>query len=297
MISVLIPTYNYNFFPLIKEIHRQLIDENLPFEIICIDDASAYKFKENDNLVHLEKASYYMLEKNMGRSAIRNYLAQKAKFEWLLFLDVDVFPKESGFINNYIFTIKNTVNEGVFCGGLVYDTILNDDNKYLRWNFGRNREQRDLIFRLKKPYKTFLTSNFLINKQVFSKIKFNEKILLYGYEDVVFAIDLKKNKIKINHIENSVYHLGLESNFEYLSKTKNALNNLKLLSDKKIILSNDVKLLRAHKDIKKFYIDYLFAKIYQLFGKYMEETLIKGKSKLFMFDFFKITYLSYIYRS
>ncbi|MDP3353378.1 MAG: glycosyltransferase [Flavobacteriaceae bacterium] len=297
MVSVLIPTYNYNFFPLVKEIHRQLINENLPFEIICIDDASDYKFKENDNLVHLENASYYMLEKNKGRSAIRNYLAQKAKFEWLLFLDVDVFPKESDFIKKYIYAIRNTANESVFCGGLAYDKISIDDNKYLRWNFGRNREQRELIFRLKKPYKTFFTSNFLINKQVFSKIKFNEEISLYGYEDVVFAIDLKREKVKINHIENLVYHLGLESNDEYLRKTKVALDNLKLLSDKNIIYCIDVKLLRAHENIKKFYFDYLLGKVYQFLGKYLEKYLIKGKSKLFIFDFFKITYLSYIYRN
>lgn len=294
MISVLIPTYNYNFFPLLKELHQQLTSENIPFEIICIDDASEFKFTECENL---ENTSYFKLEKNIGRSSIRNYLANKANYEWLLFLDVDVFPKDSDFIKNYICAIQKNIKESVFCGGLLYKRISLEDNKYLRWNFGRKREQRDLIYRLKNPYSVFVSSNFMIRKQFFHKIKFNEEISSYGYEDVVFAIDLKNAKVKINHIDNSVYHLGIESNIEYLRKTKVALNNLKLLSDKNIIQNSSVKLLRVHRSIKNYQIDFLLAKIYQFFGKYFEKYLIKRKSKLFMFDFFKIIYLSYLYRN
>lgn len=297
MLSVLIPSYNYNFFPLVKEIHKQLVNENILFEIICIDDASDFKFNENDSLVNLENTNYFKLEKNIGRSAIRNYLAKNAKYEWLLFLDVDVFPKESDFIKNYLTIIKNSVKESVYCGGLIYEVNCFDERKFLRWNFGKNREQRDLVFRLRKTYKTFFSANFLIHNQVFSKVKFNEKILLYGYEDVVFALDLKKLGYSINHIENLVYHLGIESNEEYLRKTKIAIENLKFLSDEKIILKDDVKILRVYKKVKKFYIDYLLSKLYQFFGKYVEAYLVKGNSKLFMFDFFKISYLSYLYKN
>ncbi|MDP2088840.1 MAG: glycosyltransferase [Flavobacteriaceae bacterium] len=297
MLSVLIPSYNYNFFPLVKELHQQLNNENISFEIICIDDASELKFNENDELVNLENVSHHILEKNIGRSAIRNKLADQAVFEWLLFLDVDVFPKDSNFIKNYISVIQNSVVESVFCGGVVYEKNTPEISKYLRWNFGRNREQRDLISRLKNPYKTFFSSNFLINKQLFNTINFNKEISLYGYEDVVFSLDLKKSGFIINHIENSVYHLGLESNIDYLRKTKVAIENLKLLSEKKIILNNDVKLLRTYKNINMFYFDYLLGGLYQFFGRYLEKYLIKGKSKLFMFDFFKISYISYIYRN
>ena len=40
MLSVLIPTYNYNAVSLVKELHKQLLDSNIVFEIICIDDGS-----------------------------------------------------------------------------------------------------------------------------------------------------------------------------------------------------------------------------------------------------------------
>ena len=40
MLSVLIPTYNYNAFSLVEELHRQLTLEAIIFEIICLDDGS-----------------------------------------------------------------------------------------------------------------------------------------------------------------------------------------------------------------------------------------------------------------
>ena len=40
MLSVLIPTYDYNCFPFVHELHNQLLKEKISFEIICFDDGS-----------------------------------------------------------------------------------------------------------------------------------------------------------------------------------------------------------------------------------------------------------------
>ena len=40
MISVLIPTYNYNVNNLVNNVHKQLVISHIPFEIICLDDCS-----------------------------------------------------------------------------------------------------------------------------------------------------------------------------------------------------------------------------------------------------------------
>ena len=40
MLSILIPTYNYNVFPLAQSIHKQCSDIDIDFEIIVLDDAS-----------------------------------------------------------------------------------------------------------------------------------------------------------------------------------------------------------------------------------------------------------------
>ncbi len=39
MLSILIPVFNYNIYPLVSELQQAII-ENIVFEIITIDDAS-----------------------------------------------------------------------------------------------------------------------------------------------------------------------------------------------------------------------------------------------------------------
>ena len=89
MLSILIPTYNYNIFPLVTELVNQAKVLKIEFEIITIDDGSNQFQIENHKINHLENCSYTVLSNNIGRSSIRNLLAKKAKFKWLLFLDAD----------------------------------------------------------------------------------------------------------------------------------------------------------------------------------------------------------------
>ena len=56
--------------------------------------------------------SYKFLERNMGRSFVRNRLSEKAKYNWLLFMDADVSPKSNLYIKKYIDNIK--INSEVF---------------------------------------------------------------------------------------------------------------------------------------------------------------------------------------
>ena len=82
MLSVLIPTYNYTAFSLVKEMHQQLILEAIKFEIICLDDGSHSPLNsKNEKINTLSFSSFKSLEKNIGRSAIRNVLAHTAKYK------------------------------------------------------------------------------------------------------------------------------------------------------------------------------------------------------------------------
>ncbi|MDO9262156.1 MAG: glycosyltransferase family A protein [Flavobacteriaceae bacterium] len=295
MLSILLPSYNYNLFPLVKELHQQLINENIPFEIVCMDDASELTFVENNLLVNLEHVSFHILEKNIGRSAIRNKLAEKATYNWLLFLDADVFPKDSNFIKNYIAVIlNNTQNKTVYCGGIIYNTEIESENIYLRWNVGRNGEQCLIEERIKNPFRKFFSANFLIQKESFKEIKFNQYLNTYGYEDVIFASDLKINNFLIVHFQNYVYHLGIEFNADYLNKTKIAIESLLKYYQKGILNKENVKLLIYYERIHKLKAVFLFSFIYKVIGKSVENYLTKGKSKIVVFNFYKIIYFCYL---
>ena len=120
MLSVLIPTYNYNISTLVEEIHSQLIQTNATFEILCLDDHSTKleTIKQNERINSFSNASYSVLPENIGRSRIRNLLAKKATYDWLLFLDADVIPVEKDFISKYIEAISS--EKEVIYGGILY---------------------------------------------------------------------------------------------------------------------------------------------------------------------------------
>src|SRR5690606_32166880 len=86
MLSILIPTYQYNIVPLVEELHRQCVEQpNLIFEILINDDASTYD-GENPSIERLSNCFYYKQLTNKGLSASRNFLIEKARYSWCLFL-------------------------------------------------------------------------------------------------------------------------------------------------------------------------------------------------------------------
>ncbi len=81
MLSILIPVYNFDIRKLVVDLHFCCTSENIKFEIICFDDGSERAFKEiNAELKHLSNCTYTELPQNIGRSAIRNKLAQNANY-------------------------------------------------------------------------------------------------------------------------------------------------------------------------------------------------------------------------
>lgn len=294
MLSVLIPIYNINYFPLVQNLIKQLEKEECEFEIICIDDASTKIIKENDQLNKFDKVFIFKLQQNIGRSNIRNLLTTKAKYNWLLFLDADTLPTHPKFINRYINIIKSGPKEQVFSGGLAYRKEDITENNHLRYRYGKSRESISPTERSKNPYASLLMSNTLIEKTVFKKVQFNSEILHYGHEDSIFSQDLQTASVKVKHIDNPVFHTGLENNDVFIRKSKVAVKNLWELYRKGLIKPETNKLLRWHIRIKKFFILPLFSFIYKTNHKSFENTLFKKNPSLLLFDFYRLSYLSYL---
>lgn len=282
MLSILIPTYNYNVLPLCEILSKQAQQQNIDFEIICVDDASEQHF-DNHKINSLENASYIKNAINIGRSSIRNLLASKAKFKYLLFLDADVIPVHNSFIKNYILQIQE--NNCVICGGLEYKNI-SEQRGLLRFKFGKKSEEVSEDIRNTKPYKYFFTSNFLIEAKLFQSIKFDESLKQYGREDLLFSLNLKSRKVNIFHINNPVYHLGLDENSVFVSKTEKAMKNLIYLESKKKVKTEEVSLLKAVDGIRKFGLLIFVAS----FHTYFRNKAINNASVLY-FNFMKVAYL------
>lgn len=293
MLSILIPIYNYNAYPLVLELHKQCSDCGINFEIIGIDDASTQHKSKNNAIQFLTSCSFVELSENIGRSKIRNLLASKANYDWLLYLDCDTFPKNSDFILNYISRINLSAKK-VFFGGIFYPKEKPTSDQLLRWIFGQKREAIPLSERKKNLYSTTFVSNILIKKTVFDAILFDEKITNYGYEDFAFIQNLKLENIDIEHIENAVFHLNLETSSLFLSKTKTALETLLIISKTTSKIEIDSKIIKTHKMLCDLKINLWIAKLFQKLQSRLEHHLTSEKPTLIAFDCYKIGYFCYL---
>ncbi len=289
MLSILIPTYNFDAEKLIFDLHEQAEKERIKFEIIIADDASDKVFRNiNKETETLHNVKYIQLSKNSGRSKIRNFLAEQAKYKYLLFIDCDMTIENPNFIHNYLLHAKNN---SVICGGINYSTEPPENREFFfRWYYGIHREKSSPENRNLNPYVSFMTGNFLIHKDIFKSIEFNEQLKEYGHEDTLFGIELKRKNINIKHIDNTLIHNGLETSEAFISKTKKGIDNLIFLTDNLNYpeLFENIKLLKTAKKLRL--LKPLFLILFNMSTQYLIKNFESNKPKLFLFDLYKLGY-------
>lgn len=291
MLSILIPTYNYSTVSLVQELKNQLSKIDLKFEILVLDDASNNQEIINENLkINLiENCQYIINSENLGRGLNINKLVSLSKYENLLIMDCDTFPKDKLFIERYYNSIKKS-NDSVVYGGIDYQKTKPKDEEMLRWIYGKKRERIDLKTRIENPYHYVLTSNILIKKAVLERFPFPEYIKTYGFEDLVLVLNLKENHIPIIHIENPSIHLNLEKSIVFIEKYHSSLKNLKFLIATNKISSSDSRLTKLYFKLKKFKLDYLVIKIFETSKNVILRNLTSKNPSLALFDFYRLGY-------
>jgi len=174
MLSILIPTYNYDCRKLVTDLHLQVSELKIDFEIRVYDDCSPNaELKEiNNSISELGNIVFQKLEQNLGFCKIRNLLAQEANYDNLLFLDADI-EIPINFISNYL---KDTSID-IQCGGIVYTATRPTDNSlYLKWKHGKTREELSPTQRNKNPYRTISAANIFVKKEVYLKQKWMKNL-------------------------------------------------------------------------------------------------------------------------
>jgi len=283
MISVLIPSYNWDLTNLIYDLLLQSQKSQYRIEIIASDDASASLLNEqNSELNLLEEVSFFVQERNLGRSAHRNFLASKAKYPYLLFIDADSAIGED-FLKVYFETIKSQPD--VIVGGTLYQKHKPASDFRLRWKYGKAREQITANIRQSDPYRHFTANNFAIKQTCFSHIKFDESITQYGHEDTLFKVELVRNQFNIIHIDAPVIHLGIETNHVFIEKTKLALQNLLILSSQNKIPIQHSALLQVSKSYSGIIWPFFW-----LIG--ILEPLLSIYPNVLLFDLWRVLYIN-----
>ena len=286
-LSICVPVYNSLIESFIIELVRQTKEVNEPVEVVVLDDHSDPEYAQINQILGAH-CNYFYLPINVGRSRIRNLFLEYTSGEYLLFIDGDSEVIDPLFIQKYLDFIKGNTPQ-VIVGASIYQAETPDKEHLLRWKYSRKRESKNAEERKRSPG-GFKTNNFVIKRIVFEKIQFNEELSGYGHEDTLFGLDLARNNISIDHIENPVLNRYLDSNNVFLAKTQNAIKNLYwiYLSPKYTSEIQHIRLLEAVRFLKKSRLVNLVRFLFWLTEPLCFFTLKNGLVSLKLFDFYKL---------
>ena len=286
-ISILIPCYNWNISNFINKLHVLCIEELRlnDFEIICIEDGSSNYFA-NESVKDLKNVKHEILKKNIGRSAVRNLLAKKAKFEWLLFIDCDSKIATKDFIWNYLKPIclrAEIPPVHVIAGN--HDTIYYGETLYEKKETKNTLHQKygDKV-ESKRKKDVFSSHHFLIHKSAFKQKQFDENITSYGYEDILFQI---KHTCYFHHIKNPLYHIGLKSNEDFIKDCETGLKNLLQYTKNKNVIQN-IKILKWASTLAFWGLNKPILFIFNMLKSLILTNLLSKNPSLFLFQFYKL---------
>jgi len=287
MLSILIPTYNQDITRLVAELHRQAMEQYVEFEILVMEDGSTTALELNQTISKLNYCNHIILKENIGRSAVRNKLADESKYDHLLFMDCDAEVCSPYFVEKYLTFCKE---ECIVIGGTAYDPHEHNRNYSLRLTYGRRREARTAIERGKNNFATF---NFLISKLIFNQVRFDESIRGYGHEDMLFGHQLHQLGYEFVQIENPLIHKGLDNNKTFISKTEEGTRNLFLLykTSRYPFLREESKLLKTFLSIRKLGLTRLFALKFDIAKGLLRWTLCRESPSLLLYDLYKILFM------
>ncbi|RAJ13402.1 glycosyltransferase family 2 protein [Olleya aquimaris] len=292
MLSVLIPTYNYNVTKLVYALHEQLMASKIAFEIIVFDDGSTSKIiEENQILNTLNDVTYKVNPKNVGLSNNRNLLAKASSYEYILFIDGDSLVINQTYISNYLQAI--TTDTAIIYGGRVHPKEVLKQRK-LRWKYGTQREDLTAKQREKNPYKRMFCNNTLMTKTIFNTIGFEKTLTQYGHEDTLFAYKASLLKASVLHIDNPILHGDVDYSDVFIKKTKKGLQNLNYIYKSKLIDYQFIPFLGYFTKLKQWKLNYVLAASYYILSPLIQLNLTSNRPSLFLFDLFRISYFCHI---
>lgn len=290
-LSILIPTYNYDCSNLVNELVKQACGiGGLCYEIIVGDDGSTEQgiIGANRAINSMPGCEYWERGCNSGRAAIRNALYARSRGTHLLFLDSDGMPASANFLARYVAVI-NELPAGVVCGGIVHPLQLPSPRVSLRWRYEKSAEKRmTTAWRNAHPYDNFRSFNFLIERDAFSAIMFDERVRRYGFEDNLFGMRLQECGVAIKHIDNPMLNVDIEPNDVYVRKNKEALATLAAHYSS---LSSHVRLAVQLGRVERWHMGWLLSLLYKISRPLLLRNLLGENPCVWVLNFYKAGYL------
>ena len=285
MLSILIPTKDYNCRILVEALSRQGALLGVPYEILLGEDGSSCEGVElNRPMSQLPECRIIEYKENQGRARIRNRLAEEARYENLVFIDSDAIVEKNDYLATYLQALQS---HNIVCGGLYHPVIIPSPDCTLRYKYEKNADKkRPASVRAKRPYNDFSTFNFAIKRELFLSIRFDESIKEYGYEDTLFGHQIKERGHVVEHIDNPLLHTGLESNKQYLRKIEQSLKTLYTIREE----IDTTPLLSAFRRLRSLGLLPLSAWMWRQTQQLLLANLMSESPSLFLFKLYKLGY-------
>ena len=215
-LSILIPTFNDPCSTLVRNLHQQAEALGMTYEILVADDGSTQQnvLEENRSINALPHCQLIERGVNAGRASIRNFLAQQARYAWLLFIDSDMVVCRNDYLRKYASCEETSIVDG----GVVTGACKPGNLRSLYEKAAESQhtpEERQL-----SPYRDFHTANFMIRRTLMLQQPFDERFKSYGYEDVLFGKAMEKASVPILHIDNPMSFEIFEDNSTLSAKQR-----------------------------------------------------------------------------
>lgn len=293
---------------------------SLGFEIIFADDGSADATARQRNAIiaQLPYCQYIERPKNVGRSAIRNFLAHTAHYSHLIFLDGDVAIKRGNFVQTYL---AHRNDADVIIGTLHFsrmqvacdtaediightkrakeetkkttEPVLYDDNLKYRYE-QQFLAKHPVKKRMQQPYASFRTTNFMVRRDLLLAYPFDETFHEYGYEDTLFGKQLKEHGATLIHLDNAATIADYEDNATFVAKTEESLRTLAAHAHQ---LQGYSTLLHTTNKLKCLHLQPLIAFVFKLFKGLLHKNLCSNSPSVFLFNVYKLGYYINLTRS
>ena len=130
----------------------------------------------------------------------------------------------------------------------------------------------------------------LIQKQLFLELNYTENEKFYGM-DIYFAYQLFSKKITPLHIENAIYHVGLESNDMFFEKSLQSVVSRKRFLVDKVDIEKLNPLLAHYKKIKKYRLIFITRFLFKISEQFLKRNILSKNPNLFYFDLYRLGYI------
>ncbi len=287
ILSILIPVYNYCCVSLVKDLYMQAENCGLEYEILVADDGStdASSIARNKAIDTLPHSRFHIIGENHGRAWIRNWLANHARGETLLFIDSDAEVRSGDFLSAYLPYMDG---KSVVCGGIVHPDKLPSPGVSLRYGYEKTMEPKFTAReRSKHPYANLRTFNFMMPRRVALSHPFDASITLYGYEDTLLGSRLQASGIPVVHIDNPLVNADIEDNARFLAKTEESMHSLYEL---RTVMADHSRLLAHYASLQRFCLVRPVKWGFSLFRSLLRKQLTGPTPSVFLFQVYKLGY-------